>query len=60
MRPTLVSILVEGIEKRRSQKPPLLHSLSTVFRRKMEIVVDLVSDRLRRPSRKDQGEPPRL
>jgi hypothetical protein len=34
MRPTLVSILVEGIEKRRSQKPPLLHSLSTVFRRK--------------------------
>ncbi|KAK1652976.1 hypothetical protein QYE76_070781 [Lolium multiflorum] len=60
MRLTLVGILVGGIQKRRSQKPPILHSLSPAFRRKMEIVIDLVSDRLRRPSRKNQGEPPHL
>jgi uncharacterized Fe-S cluster-containing MiaB family protein len=50
-RRVTASVLVEGIEKRGSQKPPILHSLSTVLRRKKEIAVDLISDRLRRPSR---------
>jgi hypothetical protein len=43
-RRVTASILVAGIEKRGSQKPPILHSLSSVFHRKLEIVLNLVSD----------------
>jgi hypothetical protein len=54
------SILVEGIEERRSQSSPIVRSLSSASRRKVELVVVFVSGRLRRASGKLHGEFARL
>jgi hypothetical protein len=55
-RRATASLLVEGIAKRRSQKPPILRSLSPVYRGEKEIAVVFVSDCLPRPSVKHHGE----
>jgi hypothetical protein len=44
MRLSLVINLVERIELGRSQKPPIICSLSPVYRGKMEIAIVVVSD----------------